>query len=116
MITTKQLIEIAPFPEDVRKQLLERVDTFSPDKKFEVEETCWALISANYQNELRFKLQRAAFEMAKGEKTYSKDDFDKMENDLLLELANKLNASGNQEQIEEIKKQLKSSIVSQPSQ
>jgi len=116
MITTRQLIEIAPFPEDVKKQLLEKADTFSPDKKFEIEETCWALISANYQNTLRFKVQQATLEMAKGEKTYNKEDFDKMENDLLLELTNKLNAAGNQEQIEEIKRQLESSLDNQPSQ
>ncbi len=116
MITTKQLIQIAPFPEDVKKQLLEKADTFSPDKKFEVEQTCWALISADYQNRLRFQMQKATLEMAKGEKTYNKEDFGKMENDLFLELTNKLNTAGSQEQIEEIKKQLKSSFDNQPSQ
>ena len=116
MITTKQLIQIAPFPEDTKKELLEKADSFSPDKKFELMETCWALISADYQNQLRFKIQKATLEMAKGEKTCSKDDFKKMEDDLFLELTNKLNAAGNQEQIEEIKRQLKSSVNNQPSQ
>lgn len=106
MITTKQLIQLAPFPEDVKKQLLEKADTFSPDKKFEVEEACWALISTDYQNRLRFKMQQATLEMAKGEKTYSQEDFKKMEDDLFLELTNKLNAQASQEEIESLRKQL----------
>lgn len=114
MITTKQLIQLAPFPEDVKKELLEKADTFFPDKKFEVEETCWTLISADYQNRLRFKMQQAALEMAKGEKTYSQEDFKKMEDDLFLELTNKLDAAGNQEQIEQIRKKLRSPAQNQP--
>lgn len=106
MITTKQLIQTAPFPEDVKIELLEKADTFSPDKKFELEETCWELISTDYQNKLRLKLQQAALEMAKGEKTYSKEDFKKMEDDLFLELTNKLNVLENQEEIENIRKKL----------
>lgn len=106
MITTKQLIQIAPFPEDVKRELLEKADTFSPDKKFELEETCWALISTDYQNRLRLKMQQAALEMAKGEKTYSKEDFKKMEDNLFLELTNKFKAQTNQEEIENIRKNL----------
>jgi len=110
MITAKQLIQVAPFPEDTKKELLEKADAFSADKKFEVEETCWALISADYQNKLRFQIQKATLEIAKGEKTYSQEDFKKMEDNLFLELVNRLNVANNQEQIEEIRKQLNPSI------
>ena len=106
MITTKQLIQVAPFPEDTKKELLEKADSFSADKKFEVMETCWALISADYQNKLRFQMQKATLEMAKGEKTYSKEDFKKMEDDLFLELISKLNLLGNQEEIENVRREL----------
>lgn len=106
MITTKQLIQLAPFPEDVKKELLENADAFSADKKFEVEETCWKLISADYQNKLRLKMHQAALEMAKGEKSYAKEDFKKMEDDLFSELASKLTTQTTQEEIENIRKQL----------
>lgn len=106
MIATKQLIQLAPFPENVKKELLEKANAFSADKKFEVEETCWGLISADYQNKLRLKMHQAALEMAKGEKSYSKEDFKKMEDDLFLELANKLTTQTTQEEIENIRKQL----------
>ena len=114
MITVKQLIQVAPFPEESKKQLLDKADSFSPEKQFEVMETCWELISADYQNRLSSEIEKATLEMAKGEKTYSKEDFGKMENDLFLELTNRLAASDNQEQIDEIKKQLASSIGNQP--
>ena len=114
MINVKQLIQVAPFSQDIKKELLEKADSFSADRKFELEETCWALISADYQNRLRFQMQQAALEMAKGEKTYSKEDFKKMEDDLFLELLNKLNAAGNEEQISKIKQQLQSVTSNQP--
>lgn len=108
MVTIKQLIQVAPFPEDIKRELLEKADAFSPDKKFELEETCWTLISTDYQNKLRLKMQQATLEMAKGEKTYSQEDFKKMEDDLFLELTNKLNAQATQEEIESVRKQLQS--------
>ena len=114
MITVKQLIQVAPFPEESKKQLLEKADSFSPEKQFEVLETCWELISADYQNRLSSEIEKATLEMANGEKTYSQEDFAKMESDLFLELTNKLNASGDQEQMEEIRKQLDSAIKTQP--
>lgn len=106
MIKLKQLIQVAPFPEGAKKQLLEQVDSFSQEKQFELIETCWALISADYQNRLRGELQNATLEMAKGEKVYSKEDFKKMEDDLFLELTSKLDTLENQEEIEVVRKRL----------
>jgi len=106
MITAKQLIQVAPFPQDTKQQLLDKADSFSKEKQFQVMETCWALISADYQNKLRFQMQKATLEMAKGEKTYSKEDFKKMEDDLFLELISKLNLLGNQEEIENVRREL----------
>lgn len=114
MITTKQLIQVAPFSQDLKKELLGKADSFSADKKFELEETCWTLISTDYQNRLRFQMQKATLEMAKGEKTYSKEDFKKMEDDLFLELANRLNAEATQEEIENIRKQLQTTQSTPP--
>lgn len=106
MITIKQLIQIAPFPEDTRQELLTKVDSLTDAQKFDLEEKCWALISADYKNRLNFEIQKRTYEMAKGEKIYSKEYFKKMEHDLFLELANKINTQATQEEIENIRKQL----------
>lgn len=106
MAFIKQLIKAAPFPENVRSQLLEEVDTFSAEKKFETEEACWDLISIQWKNDLRFKTQTAIFEMATGKKNYSKEDFKKIEDEMLDKLIQELNVSGDEEKVAEIKKQL----------
>lgn len=102
----KQLIRIAPFPDETKSELLEKADTFSPEKKFEAEEACWQLISIQYYNDLRFVMQKAAFEMAMGQKTYTKEDYKKMEEEMFKQLLQKLNAVGDDQKIEDIKKQL----------
>lgn len=108
MITTKQLIQVAPFPEDVKNELLAKVDSFSDAQKFDLEEKCWALISADYKNRLNFEIQKRMHEMAKGDKTYSEEDFKKVEDDLFSELANRLKTTQNQDDINTIRQQLQS--------
>lgn len=114
MIGLKQLIQVAPFPEDSRKELLEKMESLSEDKKIELMETCWALISTQYQGKVQYELQKAMLEMAKGEKTYTKDDLSKIEDNLFLELTNRLQAAGSEDKIEEIRKQLGPIITSNP--
>lgn len=108
MIAIKQLIEISPFPEDVKKELLEKADSLTDAQKFDLQEKCWSLISADYKNRLNFEIQKRTYEMAKGEKTYSKEDFKKIEDDLFSELGNRLKATENQEEINRIRQQLQS--------
>lgn len=106
MIDLKRLLQVAPLSDNVKKEILEKADTFSPEKKFEFENLCWSLISQDYQNKLHFALQKATLEMAQGQKKYSQEDFKKIEDDLFSELIQKLNAANSQEQIDEIRKQI----------
>ena len=107
MISLQQLITIAPFPEQSKKQLTDALPTYSDDKKFELMEMCWALISKDYQNKLQFKFQSATLEMAEGKKTYSKEDFKKMEDDLFDELVEKLQVAEDQIEIANVREKLK---------
>lgn len=106
MIAVKQLIQVAPFPEDVKLELLEKVDSLTDGQKFDLEEKCWALISADYKNKLNFETQKRMYEMAKGEKTYLKEDFKKIEDNLFSELINRLNVTENQGEINKVRQQL----------
>lgn len=108
MIDLKKLIQVAPFSEDTRGQLLASVGSLSPEKKFELTNMCWAFISQEYQNKLQFALQKATFEMAKGEKSYTQEDFKKIEDDLFAELVARLQAADSSEQIEELRDKLSS--------
>lgn len=108
MITLQQLINLAPFPDETRHELLQSADTLADSKKIELEELCWALISQWYHNELRSRQEIATLEMAKGEKSYSKEDFSRMGDDLFQEVVRKLEVESSQEDLENVREKLAS--------
>ena len=112
MITINQLINVAPFPESTKQQLLAEVDYFSSDKRFEVEETCWALISMDYQNRLQYEQQKAIGEMAKGKK-YTSEELKSFEQALILELTRQLTNTETKEALSEVRTKL-TSVLSSP--
>lgn len=108
MITLEQLIIVAPFSDEMRKELLEKLDSLSESKRFELMDLCWETINLDYQNKLNYAMQKATLEMAHGQKNYSKEDFQKMENDLFDELIKKLESAGSKVAIEEVREKLSS--------
>lgn len=115
MISLKNLILTTPIGEEIRKELLEEMDTFSDDKKYEISNVCWSLISSEFLTNLNLKRQKMLTEIAKGEKTYNKDEFSQIEKDLFNELAQKLEATDTDAKIEEVKKQLEEHSAKQDS-
>lgn len=113
MIDLKQLVHITPFPADVKHDLLEKVDSLSEDKRYELTQLCWGAISTEHQNKLQFSFQKAMHEMATGKKTYSKEDFAKMEEVQLSELLRKLDVAENQQEIEEVRQKLKAHLTNE---
>lgn len=112
MISIKQLIKAVGFPEENENQLLEKADSFSLEKKFEVEEACWALISTEYQNKLRFETQKAMLESATKGTPYTFDP-KKLEDELLRELAGKLSEGETEEKIDEVREKL-NELINKP--
>jgi hypothetical protein len=106
MITLQQLINVAPFPDETKKELLEASDTLSDSKKFELQGICWALISQWYENELRSRQEIATLEMAKGGTVLSSEDFTKISDDLYQEVVSKLVIEENEEDLEEVRQKL----------
>jgi hypothetical protein len=45
MIDLKQLITSAPFPDDVKKEALEKIDSFTEEQKNGFEQLCWQLLT-----------------------------------------------------------------------
>jgi len=106
MITLRQLITVAPFPEETRQELLSHEDALTSDKKVEVEELCWALISQWYQNELRAKQELATLEMAQGTKQYTVEDFKRMGDEVFIDLVQKLDVQSSEEDLAEAREKL----------
>lgn len=106
MITLEQLIAVTPFSEEMRKEILEKLPTLSESQKFEMMDLCWQTINFEYQNKIDYAFQKATLEMAQGEKTYSKEDFRKMEDEIFDELVKKLAAAGTEVALEDVRQKL----------
>jgi len=114
MVTVSKLIQIAPFPEDVKKELLTAVPSFPPEKEFEVAETCWALISMDYQNKLQFQKQKLILDAAKEKKVPDAAALKKLEDDLLSELTASIREVSTDEELTEIRTKLSQVTPSSP--
>ena len=114
MITVSKLIQIAPFPEDVKKELLAAVPSFTPEKGYEVAETCWALISMDYQNKLQFRKQKLILDAAKENKAPDTAALQKIEDDLLAELTASIREASTEEELTEIRTKLSQVTTSTP--
>src|SRR5680860_1154685 len=111
MISLKQLIKVSSFPEEFKNEVLGEIDELPQEKISDLSKTCWFFISADYENKLRFELQKMTAEMTKGEKNYTQEDFDKVEEELFNELTQKLEATDTDAKIEEVKKQVEEHSV-----
>jgi hypothetical protein len=106
MISLQQLIHVAPFPEESRKELLDAAPTLSDARKFELEELCWKLISQQFQQQLRLQEETAVLEMTQGEKAYNKEDFAKKADELFNKIVYNLEAQGSKEDLQTVRDKL----------
>lgn len=90
MLTIQQLITIAPFAPDMQEKLIAALPTMSEDRKKDLVITCWDLIDQQCAMKVQFARENALAEMALGEKQYTKEDFQKMEDTVYAEFAGKL--------------------------
>lgn len=94
MITLKTLVTIAPFSNEMQTKLLELLPTLSDEKKVEITELCWEMISEQYEIDVQFATQNALLEMASGQKHYSEEDLLKIADDRMVALAERLETKG----------------------
>lgn len=109
MITLQQLITITPFSEETRKELLEKSEQFSDEKRFELEELCWKLLSQWYNNEVASRSERAILEAAKNEVEETQGtspSIAQIPDEVFSELTAKLDIVSKEEDIQHVREKL----------
>lgn len=106
-ITFKKLLQIAPFPEDRRKILLENIDKISSDQQYRLENAAWAVMAQIFFAKMEAERKRLADESAVGDRKANPKDLEDYEAKLLSEFAQKLEVVETEESIGEVKQQLK---------
>lgn len=106
MVNLITLAKVAPITEDLKKEILEKAASFPSAKTMEMEEYLWEIISADYQSRIDIEKQKYLTEVESGNRKYSKDEFEKIDNNFYQELAKKLNAADDSEKIDQIRQKL----------
>src|SRR3989338_9770492 len=110
MVTLRSLVTAAPFDEEMRKTILEKIDKNELDdgQKMQMSDLCWSMIFTLYETELRLKFDEIMMEVAEGKKKYSKNDYQEFQAKLIYRLSSQLEAGTTEKEIEEVKKKLQS--------
>ena len=110
MIALQSLITLAPFEEEIKNELLAKVDTFDDGKKLELINMCWGLISQWYHNEIQHRYNLALLEIAEGKKEYTQEEMEKIPDVVFTEFTHKLQEVeqevATEEDLEEVREKL----------
>lgn len=105
-ITLETLLKVSPMNESIRSQLLEKLNTLSDDQKFRLSTACWTALSLQFEARYKAKVAEAMLEIQEGKKTYTKEDFERMENELYTEFAKLLKSAESAEEITTVRQEL----------
>lgn len=72
-LTTKDIIQLLPYTEDFKRDLLEKFDGMDPDQKFNIVEIVWDTYTALYNMKLEENMQLAIQKAADKQETIDKD-------------------------------------------
>lgn len=105
-ITLANLINIAPFPEDQKKQLIEKIDLMTDQDKFDITNAAWAGLAVQYFGRLKAEHQRIMDEAIENKRKFNPNDLLEAEARITYEFACKLDSAESENSIEEVRKQL----------
>lgn len=114
MIDLKQLILIAPLPEEVKAEINSKADSLSEEQQRDLEAIAWEALIDYYSNRISFEIQTAFMEVAQGIKKPEEVDPDKIEEVIFNELSTKLQGIATADQIQEVRERLQQQTPTPP--
>lgn len=103
-IQFEKLITVAPFSENVRKDILSK--TLTDDQKYKLTELAWQMIALSFQAKLKYQTDLISLEITQGKRKYNKNDFVEAQVALYHELADKFEVVEKEQGISQIKEEL----------
>lgn len=105
MITLQQLIQVTPFTDEMRQEILQQIDTLDENQKYELTDLCWATLIQEAQNKLAAEIQNQTLNTTlSGNPTIPSPQ--EIENKILEDLIHKFEAQDSDEKINEIREKL----------
>ena|SRR3989338_2178759 len=105
-VNLKMLINVAPFPEEQKKALIENIEKMSEDQKYRLSNAAWFALAQMFYGRLNAGRQKIMNEVVLGERQANANDYQELEAKLIHEFAQKLEMVESEESISEVRKQL----------
>lgn len=109
-LTLDQLLKISFLPDDVKKEATQKLSEMTDDQKFRLEQICWENLRDWYLLRVEAEKEKMITEMAQETTTYEPGDFEQTKDRILTELLSKVEEVKTDQQLKEMKKELKSKI------
>ena len=105
-VTFINLIKIAPFPDDQKKLLIEKIDLMTDQDKFEITNAAWQGLAVQYFGKLKAEHQRITEEAILNKRPFNTNDYSEAEAKITFEFDKKLEAAESEQSIQEVKQEL----------
>lgn len=105
-VTLINLIKIAPFPEEQKSQLIEKIDLMTDQDKFEITNAAWQALAIQYFGRLKTEHQRITEEAILKKRPFNTNDYSEIEAKITYEFAQKLEAAESKDLVDEVRQQL----------
>lgn len=105
-VTLKTLIEITPFDDQTRQQLLAKLESLTDDQKFRLSSACWTALATKFEAEYKAKVAGLSQQIQDGIQQYNQEEFKKIEEELYRQYAAMLKSAESEEEILEVRKQI----------
>ncbi len=105
-ISLKTLLIASPMSQDLKDQLLTKLDSLTDDQKLQLSIGCWQALAQLFDTRYKARVAQALAEIREGKKQYSQEDLQKIEADLYREFAQTLNSAQTEEEIQQVRQEL----------
>lgn len=105
-LTLNQLVKMTNLSPNVKQDALATINSMNEDQKFQLSQICWENIATQYENKSKIQYDKMLEEMANGEKNYGPDDFQSLDEKIIVDILIRLDSDQTREEIEEVKKKL----------
>lgn len=105
-LTLPALLQLANFPKETIDYLKDNIDYVTEDEKLKYANMAWYLLSKKYFALLSVYNRNILDEVKKGKRVFNKNDFEEVKAKLIHDLVGKLEITGSEVSMEEIRQQL----------
>ena len=108
--TTKQLLQILPMSEDIRKNILEKYDSLTEDQKLEINKICWLMFFELYNDKTQQEFQKTLSDFKNSKRPLKNTLYQDIGNDVYMELRKILLEKSEKETVDKVRDELQKQL------